>query len=145
MKKYGIIFFQLSVIIMLFACTAASRPIWIDKDKAAFAWDPVTTTMDDQISYSVYICDSEAKDKEANKVQLEKCDTNNDGKGIKNPPIACVLKFAETSCIVKFNASGIFVIGVQAVDKEKGYSPIAWSDNKLYTSKNPFFIGVSER
>jgi hypothetical protein len=145
MKKIGIIFFQLSFIILLLACTSANRSIWVDKNTVSFAWDPVTTTTDDPLSYSVYICDPPSKNKDAKPVQVEKCSNNSEVKDINNLPIACITEFAETSCIVKFNASGTFVLGVQSVDKKGNHSPIAWSDNKIYTNNNPFVVRVPGR
>ena len=145
MKKFGIIFFQLLFIILLFACTSTNRPIWVDKDTVSFAWDPVATTTDNPLSYSVYICDPPSKNKDAKPLLVEKCGNNSEFKDINNPPMACILEFAETSCIVKFNASGTFVIGVQSVDKKGNQSQIAWSDNKVYTNNNPFVVRVPGR
>ena len=154
MKKFGIIFFQLSFIILLFACAPVNRPIWVDKNTVSFAWDPVATTADgspiskNNISYSVYICDPPSKDKDAKAVLVENCGNNSEVQDINNPPIACIIEFAETSCIIKFNASGTFVIGVQSVgliDNEEKVSEIAWSDTKIYTNNNPFVVRVPGR
>ncbi len=150
MKKFGIIFFQVSFIIFMFACAPVTRPIWVDNNTVTFAWDPVATTADDPpiIRYSVYICDPPSKDKDAKAVLLENCGNNSEVKDINNPPIACIIEFAETSCIVKFNASGTFVIGVQSVgliDNEEKVSGIAWSDTKIYTNNNPFVVRVPGR
>ena len=150
MKKILITFFQVLFIIFLFACAPVSRPIWVDKNIVSLAWDPVATTADGSpiIGFSVYVCDPPSKDKKAKAMLLEDCGNDGEVKDIKNPPIACIIEFAETSCIIKFNASGIFVIGVQSVgliDNEEKVSEIAWSDNRIYTNNNPFVVRVHRR
>ena len=150
MKKFGILVFHLSLIILLCACAPATRPMWVDKNTVSFAWDPVVTTEDGLtiISYSVYICEPPSKDNDAKALLLENCGNNGKGKDVDNPPKACITEFAETSCIIKFNASGAFVVGVQSVgliDNEEKVSEIAWSDTKIYTNNNPFIVRAPGR
>jgi hypothetical protein len=111
----------------------------------SFAWDPVAPEEEDQtiIGYSVYICDPPSKGKDAKAVKLEDCNDDNEA-----ARIACIEEFAETSCIIKFNTSGTYVIGVQSVgmiNNEERVSQIAWSDTRIYTNNNPFIVRVPER
>ena len=150
MKKFAIILFQLSLVLLLVSCATATRPVWVDKDTVSFAWDPVTPAEEDQtiIGYSVYICDPPSKGKGVKAVKLEDCGDDNDAKDNKILPIACIKESAETSCIIKFNTSGTYVIGVQSVgmnNNEKKVSEIAWSDTRIYTNNNPFVVGIPER
>lgn len=150
MKKFANTLFQLSLVMLLISCAPATRPVWIDKDTVSFAWDPVTPAEEDQtiIGYSVYICDPPSKGKDAKAVKLEDCDDDNEEAINKNARIACIKEFAETSCIIKFNTSGTYVIGVQSVgiaNNKKSLSKIAWSDTRVYTNNNPFVVRVPQR
>jgi hypothetical protein len=150
MKKFAMVFFQLSLILVLISCAPATRPVWVDKDTVSFAWDPVTPAEEDRaiIGYSVYICDPPSKGKDAKAVKLEDCEDDNDEAVNKNARIACIKEFAETGCIIRFNTSGTYVIGVQSVgmiNNEEKVSAIAWSDTRIYTNNNPFIVRVPER
>ena len=150
MKKFAVIFFLLSLVLLIVSCAPATRPVWVDKDTVSFAWDPVTPAQEDQtiISYSVYICDPPSSGNDSKAVKLEDCDDDNDEAANKNARMACIKEFAETSCIIKFNTSGTYVIGVQSVgmiNNEEQVSEIAWSDTRIYTNNNPFIVRVPER
>ena len=140
MKKFGMIFFQLSIIILMFACSTANQIKWVDEDKVSFSWDPVKMMTDRssisdgyEIKYLVYIDYFGMHDG----VLVEKY---LDGNWVdKETPIA------ETSCTIRFKDKGQFVIGVQSVliDEEnqiKARSTIAWSDYEIYTNSNPFAV-----
>jgi hypothetical protein len=140
MKKLGILFFQLSFIILLFACSTVNQIKWVDEDKVTISWDPVTTMAVDssnqegyEIRYLVYIAASGTHEG----VLVEKYV---DGIRVdKETPIA------ETKCTIEFKGTGQFVIGVQSLtwdkDKEiKERSAIAWSDKKKYSNNNPFGV-----
>ncbi|MGB5748632.1 MAG: hypothetical protein WBM69_16750 [Desulfobacterales bacterium] len=140
MKKFEIVFFQLSLIILLLACSTVSRIKWVDEDKVTIAWDPVTTMAVDssnqegyEIRYLVYIASSDTHEG----ILVEKY--VDDNRIDKETPIA------ETSCTIEFKDKGHFVIGVQSLicDKDKKIkerSLIAWSDKKIYTHNNPFGV-----
>jgi hypothetical protein len=136
MKKFGIIFLQLSFIILLFACSPGSNIKWVDENEVTIAWDPVNMAVDkgSEIRYLIYIDYSD---------QYEEMLVEKYVDGIlvdENKPIA------ETSCTIEFKTPGEFFIGVQSVicnvenKSISKHSAIAWSDNKLYTHNNPFGI-----
>jgi len=142
MKKLGKLFFQLSLIFFLFACSTVNQVKWVDEDKVTIRWDPVTTMAVNsankegyKIRYLVYFAASGTHEgvlveKYVNGIRVD-----------KETPIA------ETSCTIEFKDKGEFVIGVQSLtcDKEKKIierSAIAWSDKKRYTQNNPFGVRV---
>lgn len=152
MKKSGIIFFELTLIILLFACTTDKAVLnhHVTREKSLhIAWDPVPkpASIDEgsEIKYCVYICTSESNDKkEAVAVR----------KSVKNTEFKEDTPIADTSCIIEFPPTeDIFVIGVQTVVCEKeetivcdpaiennNRSEIAWSDNPIYTNYHPFDV-----
>ena len=102
MKKFGIIFFDLVLIILLFACatnTAGLEHYKVKEHEIHVAWDPPQNISEgSEIRYCVFICKSESKDK-SEAVPIGK-------------PIA------DTSCSItdtEFPESGIYFVGVQTV------------------------------
>ena len=116
MKKSGIIFFELTLIILIFACTSDKtglkttdkvglKTYALKENKVYVAWDPVTTMKDGSpiskinISYSVYISGQPSKNKDSKPVLVDYCENNSEVEDINNPPIACFMEIVETSCI----------------------------------------------
>lgn len=153
MKKSEIIFFELVLIILLFAYTtgaAALETYTVGENGAHVAWDPAprppNIPEDSEIRYCVYICKSESKDKkEAVPVK----------KTVKNREFKAETPIADTSCTIEIPPTGnVFYIGVQTVVyvKEKpvvcdqkiinteNRSDIAWSDKNIYTNNHPFNV-----
>ena len=153
MKKYGILFFELALIILLFEFTTDAADIehyTVGEDGAHVAWDPAPKPPSKgekyEIGYCVYICKPgpnypKSKIKKEAKLATKKFVDN------KETPIT------ETSCTIKIPPTGEeFFIGVQTVvyEKEKpvvcdpeiinnrNRSDIAWSDEKIYTNNSPF-------
>jgi hypothetical protein len=161
MKKFGIIFFELTFIILLFACTPGTtglKTYAVEENKLSVAWDPVPkpTNIPEgaEIRYCVYICksesnDSKSKDKEG-AVPVKQ--------SVKNTEFKADTPIADTRCSIEFPHTGTFFIGVQSVvyEKEKtvvcdkaiknlNRSDIAWSDKEIYTNYNPFLIKYGGR
>ena len=146
MKKFGIIFFELALIILLFACTINTQGLEhykVKEHEIHVAWDPPQNIpKGSEIRYCVYICKSESKDRtEAVPV----------GKPI-----------AETSCTVtdtEFPEPGVYFIGVQTValgengdvvcdpkiQSTENRSNIAWSDKEIYTNYHPFDVRYGQK
>lgn len=152
MKKLGIIFFLLALIIFLFACTTNKAGLnhhVVGENRVHIAWDPVPKPANidqgSEINYCVYICTSESNDK-TEAVPVKKSVRNTEFK--EDTPIA------DTSCVIEFPPTEEeFVIGVQTVVFEKeetvvcdpaiknnNRSEIAWSDNTIYTNYHPFDV-----
>lgn len=155
MKKFGKIFIQYSIISFLFACATGYRTYGIMEDRVSFAWDPVTTMADGsnipedyEIRYCVYVCSSASENKQE-AVLVDKY-VNNTKYGADTPIV-------ETSCIIQFQDTGTFYLGVRSVafakekpvvcDKENSInrSLIAWSDNKISTNYDPFVVKYGGR
>ena len=142
MRKFRIILFELSLIILLLACSNVSRIILADEDKVSIAWDQVKTTSDHrdipeghEVRYLVFIDYSDRHEWVLVEKYVDDILVN------KETPIA------ETSCTIRFKDKGQFVIGVQSVlydeqEKIKEYSAIAWSYDNRRTNNNPFVIQV---
>jgi hypothetical protein len=153
MNKFRIKFYELSFIILLLACSTASSIILVDENKVSVAWDPVTTTDMNtptswsritwdipegyEVRYLIYIAHPDMHDRVLVEKYVDEILVD------KETPIT------ETNCTIRFKDNGQFVIGVQSVlyDEEKNIkkrSTIAWSDNKMRTSKRPFIIRVEK-
>jgi hypothetical protein len=153
MKKSGIIFFELVLIILLFACATNTTDIKtykVTEDGAHVAWDPVPKPSDNrekyEIGYCVYTCKRWPKNPESKIKKEVELATKKSGDKIKTP-------ITETSCTIIIRPTGEeFFIGVQTVVYETGNpvdcnpkkintknrSEIAWSDEKIYTNNSPF-------
>jgi len=156
MKKSGIIFFEFSFIILLFACTAdttAIKTYEVGEKGVHVAWNsaakPPDTPEDSEIRYCLYISKSEPNDKKE-AVTVTKF-FNNDEFDAATP-------IADTSCIIKIPPTGDeFVIGVQTVvylkenpvvcdatKFDEYHSQIAWSDKEISTNYHPFAVHYGE-
>ena len=158
MKKSGIIFFELTFIILLFAFTTGFTIYAVGENQLSVAWDPVPKPPNapegSEIRYCVYICKSESNvsgsqdKKEAVPVK----------KSVKNTEFKADTPIAATRCSIEFPHTGTFFIGVQSVVYENGKtvlcdkalknqnrSDIAWSDNEIYTNYNPFLVKYGGR
>ncbi len=154
MQKFGIIFLQFFVIILLLACSSLDLTKsldenvnydinWVDANKVTIAWDPVTFDPNkhkgSEIRYLVYINYSDRHEE-----MLV-------GKYVDGVWVDEETPIAETSCTIELKTPGDFFIGVQSVTCDVRnenieilqHSAIAWSDNKIYTHNNPF--GVRSR
>ena len=152
MKKYGILFFELALIILLFTFTtdaADFKHYRVGEEGVHVAWDPTpkprNISKDSEIRYCVYISKTRPNDPEPNDKEgavLAK-------KSVKNEETP----IADTSCTIEIPATGEeFVIGVQTVIyvEEKpvvcnpkiinteNRSDIAWSDKEINTKYYPF-------
>jgi len=136
MKKFGIIFLLFLFSILLFACQPKNNINWVNENEVTIAWDPVNMKVGEgsEIGYLIYIDYSDLHEEMLVKKYVD---------GIRvdeNTPIT------KTSCTIEFRAPGAFFIGVQTVicnvenKSISKLSPIAWSDNKLYTHNNPFGV-----
>jgi hypothetical protein len=133
LKKY--ISSALVALFMLFTTVTVVRAeVWYPANQATMAWDAVTTTVDSngveaavdpsEISYEIFRTDAAAPDKE----NAESLGTT-----------------TELTFLITFTDGGKYMIGVRAIRTVPGFSEtlpsaIAWSDDPVATSGNPFGV-----